>query len=81
MIGGRVPDRGWKRPFDEPIPLPRGRELSCVGSPALAAQSVTVELVMGWPPPRTSPLRLSADPSRGRREGFARELTNSGRSS
>jgi hypothetical protein len=22
-----VPDRGWKRPFDEPIPLPRGREL------------------------------------------------------
>ena len=27
MIGGRVPDRGWKRPFDEPIPLPRGREL------------------------------------------------------
>jgi hypothetical protein len=27
MIGGRVPDRGWKRPFDEPIPLPRSREL------------------------------------------------------
>jgi hypothetical protein len=22
-----VPDRGWKRAFDEPIPLPRGREL------------------------------------------------------
>jgi hypothetical protein len=20
-------DRGWKRPFDEPIPLPRGRQL------------------------------------------------------
>ena len=20
-------DRGWKRPFDEPIPLPRGRKL------------------------------------------------------
>jgi hypothetical protein len=27
MIGGRVPDRGWKRPFDEPIPLPDGRQL------------------------------------------------------
>jgi hypothetical protein len=22
-----VVDRGWKRPFDDPIPLPRGREL------------------------------------------------------
>jgi hypothetical protein len=22
-----VPDRGWKRAFDEPIPLPSGREL------------------------------------------------------
>jgi hypothetical protein len=22
-----VADRGWKRPFDEPIPLPRGRSL------------------------------------------------------
>jgi hypothetical protein len=22
-----VPKRGWKRPFDEPIPLPRGRQL------------------------------------------------------
>jgi len=22
-----VADRGWKRPFDEPIPLPRGRQL------------------------------------------------------
>jgi hypothetical protein len=21
-----VPDRGWKRPFDNPIPLPRGRQ-------------------------------------------------------
>jgi hypothetical protein len=20
-------DRGWKRPFDDPIPLPRGRQL------------------------------------------------------
>ena len=27
MIGNRVPDRGWKREFDEPIPLPNGREL------------------------------------------------------
>jgi hypothetical protein len=27
MIGGRVPDRGWRRPFDEPIPLAGGREL------------------------------------------------------
>jgi hypothetical protein len=31
MIGGTeveaMPDRGWKRAFDEPIPLPRGREL------------------------------------------------------
>jgi hypothetical protein len=27
MIGGRVPDRGWKRAFDDPIPLPRGGEL------------------------------------------------------
>jgi hypothetical protein len=23
-----VVDRGWKRPFDEPIPLPRGRQLA-----------------------------------------------------
>jgi hypothetical protein len=22
-----VAERGWKRPFDEPIPLPRGRQL------------------------------------------------------
>jgi hypothetical protein len=22
-----VPERGWKRPFDDPIPLPRGRQL------------------------------------------------------
>jgi hypothetical protein len=27
LIGARVADRGWKRPFDEPIPLPRGRQL------------------------------------------------------
>jgi hypothetical protein len=27
MIGGLVPNRGWKRAFDEPFPLPRGREL------------------------------------------------------
>jgi hypothetical protein len=27
MIGGPVPDRGWKRRFDDPIPLPRGRQL------------------------------------------------------
>jgi hypothetical protein len=27
MIGGRVPNRGWKRPFDDPITLPGGREL------------------------------------------------------
>jgi hypothetical protein len=27
MIGGRAPDRGWKRTFDDPIPLPDGREL------------------------------------------------------
>ncbi len=23
----RVANRGWKRPFDDPIPLPRGRQL------------------------------------------------------
>jgi hypothetical protein len=23
--GARVANRGWKRPFDDPIPLPRGR--------------------------------------------------------
>jgi hypothetical protein len=27
MIGALVPDRGWKRPFDDPIPPPDGREL------------------------------------------------------
>jgi hypothetical protein len=27
MIGGLVPDRGWKRAFDEPISLPCGRKL------------------------------------------------------
>jgi hypothetical protein len=25
--GARVADRGWKRSFDDPIPLPRGRQL------------------------------------------------------
>jgi hypothetical protein len=25
--GPPVSDRGWKRPFDDPIPLPRGRQL------------------------------------------------------
>jgi hypothetical protein len=25
--GAALADRGWKRAFDEPIPLPRGREL------------------------------------------------------
>src|SRR6266480_8128086 len=25
--GARVADRGWKRRFDDPIPLPRGRQL------------------------------------------------------
>ena len=24
---GCMADRGWKRPFEEPIPLPRGRQL------------------------------------------------------
>jgi hypothetical protein len=24
-------DRGWNRPFDEPIPLPRGRQLVTLG--------------------------------------------------
>jgi hypothetical protein len=24
---GCMADRGWKRPFDDPIPLPRGRQL------------------------------------------------------
>jgi hypothetical protein len=27
MIGNRVPDRGWKRAFDDPIPVPHGGEL------------------------------------------------------
>jgi hypothetical protein len=27
LTGAPVADRGWKRHFDEPIPLPRGREL------------------------------------------------------
>jgi hypothetical protein len=27
MIGGPVADRGWKRRFDDPIPLPRGRPI------------------------------------------------------
>ena len=25
--GALVANHGWKRPFDEPIPLPRGRQL------------------------------------------------------
>jgi hypothetical protein len=25
--GALVADRGWKRPFDDPIPLPRGRQI------------------------------------------------------
>ena len=27
MIGAQVADRGWLTPFDDPIPLPRGRQL------------------------------------------------------
>jgi hypothetical protein len=27
MIGGRLPDHGWKRAFDEPISLPKGKPL------------------------------------------------------
>jgi hypothetical protein len=27
LVRARVADRGWKRPFDDPIPLPRGRQL------------------------------------------------------
>jgi hypothetical protein len=27
LAGGVMADRGWKRQFDEPIPLPRGRQL------------------------------------------------------
>jgi hypothetical protein len=27
LTGAPVADRGWKRHFDEPIPLPRGRQL------------------------------------------------------
>jgi hypothetical protein len=26
-LASLMPERGWNRPFDEPIPLPRGREL------------------------------------------------------
>jgi hypothetical protein len=31
MIGGRVPDRGWDRPFDDPIPLAGNRILHTLG--------------------------------------------------
>jgi hypothetical protein len=31
MIGGRVPDCGWKRPFEDPIALPDGRTLLTLG--------------------------------------------------
>ena len=27
MIGGHVAERGWKRAFDDPIPVPRGKPL------------------------------------------------------
>jgi hypothetical protein len=29
-----VNDRGWKRPFDDPIPLPRGHQLVTLKDPA-----------------------------------------------
>jgi hypothetical protein len=39
MIGSRrngppVSDRGWKRPFDDPIPLSGGRQLVALGDAA-----------------------------------------------
>jgi hypothetical protein len=33
-------DRGWKRPFDEPIPLPRGRQLVTLGDAARYIQEL-----------------------------------------
>src|ERR1700754_3458324 len=33
---------------------------TCCGAPALAVQRVTVELAIGWPPPRTLPSSASA---------------------
>jgi hypothetical protein len=29
-----TPDRGWKRPFEDPIPLPRGRRIVTLKDPA-----------------------------------------------
>jgi hypothetical protein len=29
-----MPDKGWQRPFDEPIPVPHGRQLVTLGDAA-----------------------------------------------
>jgi hypothetical protein len=34
-------DRGWKRPFDDPIPLPRGRPLLTVEDAAKYIQKLS----------------------------------------
>ena len=33
-----MPDKGWQRPFDDPVPLPRGRQLV---TPRDAAEFIT----------------------------------------
>jgi hypothetical protein len=35
-----VVDRGWKRPFDDPIPLPRGRQLVILKDAAMHIQKL-----------------------------------------
>jgi hypothetical protein len=37
--GPPVAERGRKRPFDEPIPLPRGGPLVTLGTPAITSRS------------------------------------------
>jgi len=44
-------DRGWKRPFDDPIPLPRGRQLVTLEDAANYIQKLPVaeqQLLKEW---------------------------------
>ena len=46
-------ERGWKRPFDDPIPLPRGRQivtLEDAGDHTASAEREAAEWQAAWKP-------------------------------
>ena len=49
--------RGWKRPFEDPIPLPRGRQLTTLKDAAEYIQKLpeAEQLLEEWQSPITAP--------------------------